>query len=163
MINLIYTLFICSCLLFILQLVDIYQKYDLKFDINQPIYYIDNLISLKGLNFFIMGFSIWIILTNLIGWSINTSILINAVLIGIGFMILFYFLDKCLIKIPKQLNSDLIGTRGIIVSRIFCSNEYRYIIHSIKNPNWIVVYSPNKFYKGNIVTIREKNNEKYYI
>lgn len=141
---------------------------DIDFDADgEPDVGFGDIISFKGLVHFLMGFSVWLVITQFTVGVIAYYDYAIAFIIGIVFVVLLYYLYKFMLKLNYQPTNkegqNLVGTEG----KVYLTgpnNSYVLTIPTINGTTQIDVYSnSSNFHIGDNVLIREYKNGKYFI
>ncbi len=128
---------------------------------------VSDIVSFKGLIHFLMGFSGWMCVKQSISYSIEWQDYLIALIIGIGFVFVLYYLYKlCLrlqhIAIPED-GENLVGKTGVIT--VPSSHSYYFLtveINGISQEIHAYPETPTGYMTGTRVMITKFENGKYY-
>lgn len=164
--NIMYLVAIVSYGLFIFRLILLWTVGDIDFDIGLD-GDLGDIISFKGLNHFLMGFSGWISYRFLDHSTPTTVDYALAVIFGVIFMALLYFIYKFIYSLNTEpdiaTGADLCGRTGMIMYHTADINDsavHKYIVSVNNNVGSVNVdaVSTNKYDAGDEVTLLDFGN-----
>ena len=152
---------IISFAIFFIKLLLSWMAQDIDIDADfdaDPDFSLGEVVSFKGIIHFLMGFSGWLCLS---GPSVTNYIIAAA--IGILLMFGLFFLYQQILKldhIPTEV-TNFIGKSGVIT--VTYNNHYYVEIRLDNGTQEVEVYSDTPHKNGDMVTISEFKNDKYFI